>query len=207
MAPALPAFAGGSSSTPAGAEVVNGQVNLGNVWSQMNVDVSDVSGDVSAAVTAVGNTAEILTMTDSKVTNSQVTKGAVGSKLTANVGDVHNNVALQATTVCNAADISTDPVVTQVGSKQICASSDPSAAISANVHNVMGDVSIAGAAIANQLQVDTNADSFPVNNYQENQSGIYTTVNASVANVGGNVAATATAVGNSAQIVQYNTGH
>ena len=106
--PIIPAFAGASSSD-SGAEVVNGQVNLGNVWSQMKIDVATVDGSVSEGVTAVGNTVQILTMTNSQVSNSQVTKGAIGSRLDANVSGVNGDVALTSTTVCNAADISTDP--------------------------------------------------------------------------------------------------
>lgn len=205
--PAIPAFAEGSSSTPDGAQVVNGQVNLGDVWSHMQVDVATVNGSVAEGVVAVGNTVQILTMTDSQVSNSQVTKGAVGSRLDANVKGINGDVSLQATTVCNAADISTDPTVTAVSSKQICASSDPSAAVNANVHDVNGFTTISASAIGNQIGIDSNAASFPVNNYQENKSGMYATVNASVGNVASGVSTTATAVGNSAQIVQYNTGN
>ncbi len=207
-APMIPAYASGSTEhhDSTGAEVVNGQVNLGNIWSQMNVDVAHVGGSVSAQVTAVGNTAEILTMTDSKVTNTQVNKGAVGAKLNANVSNVENDVILGATAVCNAADVSTDPQVTDVNSVQICKSPDPSAQVNAQVYNTGGSVGIAGTAIANQLQIDSNAPSFPVHNDQENYSGMASIVNAGVGNIAGDVSVTSTAVGNSAQIVQYSTG-
>ena len=172
----------------------------------MNIDVAHVGGSVSATVTSVGNTAEILTMTDSKVTNTQVNKGAVGAKLNATVNHVENNVMLQATAVCNAADISTDPQVTNVNSVQVCKSPDPSAQVNAQVYNTGGDVGVGATAIANQLQIDSNAASFPVHNDQENTSGMAAIVNAGIGNIAGDVSASATAVGNSAQIVQYDTG-
>jgi hypothetical protein len=206
-APAIPAFAWDSHDNGgSGAEVINGQVNLGPIWSQMNVDVAHVGGSVSANVIAVGNTVEILTMTDSKVTNTQVNKGSVGAKLNATVNHVENDVWLSATAVCNAADVSTDPNVTDVHSIQICKSPDPSAQVNAQVYNTGGDVGVGATAIANQLSVDSNAASFPVDNWQENTSGMAAIVNAGIGNIAGDVSASATAVGNSAQIVQYDTG-
>ena len=171
----------------------------------MTVNVATVDGSVSEAATGVGNTVQILTMTDSKVTNSQVTKGAIGSRLDANVTGVNGDVSLTSTTLCNGADISTDPNVTAVSSKQICASGDPSAAVNANVSGINGFATIAASAIGNQMETDSNAANFPVKNYQENQSGMYATVNANVNNVANGVNASSVAVGNTAQIVQYNT--
>lgn len=206
-APTIPAFAWDSNdNSGSGAEVINGQVNLGPVWSQMNIDVAHVGGSVNAQVVAVGNTAEILTMTDSKVTNTQVNKGSVGAKLNANVSNVENDVTLGATAVCNAVDVSTDPQVTDVHNIQICKSPDPSAVVNAQVYNTGGGVGVSATAIANQMSVDSNAASFPVNNDQENTSGMAAIVNAGIGNIAGDVSASATAVGNSAQIVQYNTG-
>lgn len=205
----IPAFAWDSNDGyhhSSGAEVINGQLNLGNIFSKMNLEVAHVNGNVVGVVTAVGNTAEIITMTDSKVTNTQVNKGAVSAKLNATVNDVDNNVVLQATAVCNAVDVSTDPNVTKVNSVQVCVSPDPSAQVNAQVFDVGGNVDIGATAIANQLQVDSNAPTFPVDNWQENNSAMVATVNAAVGDVSGDVTAAATAVGNSAQIIQYDTG-
>lgn len=205
--PVIPAFAGGSTNSQTGAQVVNGQVNLGNVWTQLNVDINNINGSVDETATAAGNAAEIFTMTDSQVSNDQYAAGAIGSRLTTNVSSVGGDVSLGAFAVCNTADISTDPNVTAVQSSQICNSNDPSTVINANVHDVGGSVAIAGGGVGNQLSIDSNAASFPVDSFQSNPANIYTTVNANVANVGGNVSASASAVGNTAQIVQYNTGN
>ncbi len=197
----LPAFAGGSNKRE--AIVINGQVNLGNVWSTVNTTIRDVAGDAGAAASSVGNNAEIVTFSDTAVTSDQYNNGAIGSAVNAKVQGVGGDVSLAASTACNSLSVSTDPHVTSVKSRQTCDMKDPSAAVTANVNTVAGNVGIGATAVANQVQIDSNAARFPVTNLQTNYGDVISTATARVAHVGGSASVSAAAVGNTAQIVQY----
>ena len=156
--------------------------------------------------TAVGNTVTVVTMQDTEVDSTQVNKGEIGASVNAHVDSVDGDVSLSATSLCNGADVSTDPNVTAVNSSQLCGAADPSATVTGTVTNVTGGVGMTAMAIGNQLTADSNAAHFPVNNAQQNDGAMYATVNATTANTGA-VDLSATAVGNTAQIVHYNTDH
>jgi hypothetical protein len=204
MLMAIPAFAGGSSDVygEGQANILNGQVNLDTVWSQLDTTIDGVNEDVTATATAVGNTATIITFADSDVTNQQNASGMVGSDVNADISNVGGNAWLTASTVCNAVDISTDPQMTKVHSSQICSSPDPVAGVNAQVNNVAGTVGIDAQAVGNQFAIDTNATKFPLSNFQKTTGGVNANVNATVHNVGA-AAVSATAVGNTAQIIHY----
>ena len=201
---AIPAFAGGSNDVygEGQANILNGQVNLDTVWSQLDTTIDGVNEDVTATATAVGNTATIITFADSDVTNHQDASGMVGSDINAEISNVGGNAWLTASTVCNAVDISTDPQMTKVHSSQICSSPDPVAGVNAQVNNVAGTVGIEAQAVGNQFAIDTNATKFPLSNFQKTTGGVNANVNATVHNVGA-AAVSATAVGNTAQIIHY----
>ena len=143
VAMAAPAFAGGSDwhqnsyqptsgggcdwncQTQGESVIANGQVNDGTVWSKVNADVQNVDGDVNLQASAVGNTAEIVTMNDTYVDNTQVETADVGSTLNANVDSVNGYVNLNASTACNSVDVSTDPNETAVNNSQTCGGQIP----------------------------------------------------------------------------------
>ena len=197
-----PAFAADSTE---GALVINGQINLAPVFSELNATILTVTGDASATSTSVGNTATIITNTDTVVHNNQYQGADVGSWLNAKVKGVGGDLSVWSTSVCNGASISTDPRLTKVDSVQKCNAYDPSANVFADVENVGGAVGIGAHAVANQLEIDSDAAHFPVNNWQENHAGTFSTVNTSVRNVGA-VGIQSTAVGNTAQIIHIG-GH
>ena len=206
MLMAAPAFAAASNSghgrgPSAQAEVVNGQVNLGDVWSNINTTARDVHGSFEAQATSVGNTVQIVTFADSIVTNDQSNEASIGSSLRAKASGVGGDVELSATSVCNDAGVSTDPHLTSVKSWQWCGQGDPSAHVDANV-SYAGGVGIAATAIGNQLEVDSNASRFPVDSTQINGGPVISSVNAQI-NHTGPASVTATSVGNTAQIVHY----
>jgi hypothetical protein len=184
--------------------IVNGQVNLGPVWSKVNAAVANTAADVNVTASSVGNTAEIVTMNDTFVDNTQVDKGDVGATVNATVDSAAGYVNLDAAAACNSVDVSTDPNVTAVNSRQTCAMADPEATVNATVSNA-GGVGMTATAVGNQLTTDSNAAHFPVNSFQQNSGAIVANVNASVTNVGA-VDLSAAAVGNSAQIVHFDTG-
>ena len=184
------------------AEIINGQLNFGPVWSQINVSIDGIEGDVSGAASAVGNAVNIVTLSNTVVENDQANFGDVGAEVNAEILDIGGDVILTATAVCNAASISTDPDSTSVTSNQSCGADDPSATINADISNVAGGVGLAAIAVGNQIEVDSNANSFPINSFQENISGSFASVNANISGAGA-VDLSATAVGNSATFVHY----
>jgi hypothetical protein len=194
------AFAAASNSNQ--AIVINGQVNLGTVWSSVNTSMYDVHGDVGASSTAVGNNVQIVTFADSVVTNDQSNESVIGSELNARVGGVGGNVDLSSTSVCNNAGISTDPHLTAVKSNQYCGEGDPSAHVDAAVDYVQGGVGISANAIGNQLEVDSNANKFPVTSSQINAGSVISNVTARINHVGA-ASVSSSAVGNTAQIIHY----
>lgn len=189
---------------PGEATIVNYQNSSGPVWSKINADVTNAEHDVNLQASSVGNTAEIVTLSDSEIASTQVNSGDVGAVINSNVDSVAGYVQMDATAACNNIDVSTDPTVTVVNSEQTCNAADPSATINATVTNV-GGVGLSATAVGNQFTTDSNATHFPVTNSQNNSGAIIATVNATVHNVGA-VDMSATAVGNTAQIIHYNTG-
>jgi hypothetical protein len=185
------------------AIVINGQVNLGTIWSQLDTDLHDVHGDAGAAAAAVGNSAEIITFSDTQVESDQYNNGVIGSELNARVRGIGGDVGLTATSLCNGLTVSTDPRVTSVNSKQNCDAKDPSAYIDANVSHVAGSVGIQSSAVANQIEIDSNAPKFPITNQQINHGDVISNVRARISHIGGSASVSAAAAGNTAQIIQY----
>jgi hypothetical protein len=197
----LPAFAQAQSS---GSEILNGQTDFHLSLSNLNVQVGDISGNVSAQSVAAGNTLDVTTMDDTSVTNEQYASSAmIGSTINADVQNIGGTVSLVSQAVCNSATISTDPNVTAVYSNQECQAIDPASSLNANVANIGNDVSLASMAVGNTFEEDTNAASMPVQTYQINASSINSSVNTKINNVTGNVDVTSAAIGNSAQIIHY----
>lgn len=179
-------------------------MNCSNVWSKIDAHVDDVGeGDFGAVTAAVGNTAQIFTLSDTFVENDQKNEAFIGAQTDVNASNINGWVGLGATALCNGASVSTDPATTAVNSRQFCGGSDPQANINATLSNVSGGVGVAGTAVGNQLQVDSNAKYFPVNNHQVSTAPIQANVNVNLSHVGGPVSITASAVGNTAQIIHY----
>jgi hypothetical protein len=197
----LPVFAQAQSS---GSEILNGQTDFHLSISNLNVQVSDISGNVAAQSVAAGNTLDVTTMDDTNVTNEQYSSSAmIGSTLNASVKNIGGTVDLVSQAVCNSATVSTDPTITTVYSNQECQAIDPSSSLNASVANIGNDVTLASTAVGNTFEEDTNAASMPVQTYQINASSINSNVNANITNVTGNVSVTSAAIGNSAQIIHY----
>jgi hypothetical protein len=184
-------------------DVLNGQVNLNNVWSHVNTHVDDIGEDFGAQTTAVGSTAQIFTFSDTTVENNQSNQGFIGAQTDVTANNIGGWVGIGATALCNGVEVSADPHYTKVNSNQSCGGADPQANINASISNVAGGVGVAGTSVGNQLAVDSNAKIFPVNNWQTNSAPIQTNVNVNIAHVGGPASVTASSVGNTAQIIHY----
>lgn len=184
------------------AEVINGQVNFGSVWSNINVTVDGVEDTVTAVTQSVGNTVNVYTMSDTYVDNVQVQNGDVGAEVTIDTWGVGGDVLVGATSLCNGASISTDPDVTAINSSQSCNANDPVSSIDANVSNVGGGVGMSAVAVSNQIQVDTNAANFPINSYQESGADTFANINATISGAT-QVDLQSSAVGNTATFIHY----
>lgn len=188
----------------AGSYVINGQVNLNTVWTNLNAEVDGVEGDVVGGSVAVGNSFDSTTMRNTWVETNQYQSGeAVGTLANIGISNVGGSVGFTAQAVCNQANVSTDPTITDVKNTQVCGTQDPSAELNASVQNVVGDVSLATTAVGNTFQTDTNAQIAPVVNTQVNHSVVAATTNVNIKNVGGSVGLNASAIGNSATVVHY----
>ena len=196
-----------SSSQGSGSQIVNGQLNLQTVWSNLNGSVDTVGGDAVAQGSAAGNMIDITTMNNTKVLNNQVVgpNAAIGSNVNFDATNVWGSVGVQSQSLCNGASVSTDPILTQVNSTQKCSAADPWSAINSNVSNVAGNATFMGSSIGNSFEADSNAPNMPIMTKQINNSGVVSNVNANVFNVAGSVGMSSSAIGNTSQIIHYNT--
>lgn len=204
MLPLAPAFA--DSSTDTGSNIINGQVDLHTVTSTLTAVVDTVGGDAAVQSTAVGNALDVTTMNDTSVTNNQyVSSVEIGSYLGTAVTNVTGSVTVTNQAICNSAAVSTDPALTAVTSTQVCDAVDPAASVYVDAANIGGSLTISNMAVGNSFEADTNATNMPVTNTQVNSSVVDATTTANVSKVTGSVSVTATAAGNTAQIVHYST--
>jgi len=195
-----------SSNDGGVSNILNGQVNLNNQTATLNLDTDTVQGNVSGAAVAGGNAIDITTMNNTNVINNQYTSTQnIDSDVYANVNNVGGTTDLTSQAVCNSASISMDPTSTNVDSTQECKAIDPSATLHANVSNTNNDVSLASMAVSNTMEEDTNAPYGNVNNWQINRAAVNASTTATVTNIGGNVSGSATAIGNTGQIIHYST--
>jgi hypothetical protein len=203
---AIPSIAAGDDEN-GNIQILNSQINLQNNWSNLNVTARTIGGDAVARGAAAGNLTDVTTMDNTYVTNTQIVapSATIGSNINMNVDKVWGSVGIQNQVLCNGASISSDPSSTIVNSTQECHAADPYLGITANIRNIAGDAVIQGSAIGNSFEADSNALNFGVNARQTNNSANVSNVNASVFNVGGNAGFSASAVGNTSQIIQYKT--
>jgi hypothetical protein len=205
----LTASAYADSSNDGGvSNILNGQVNLNNQTATLNLDSKNVQGTLTGGAVAGGNAIDITTMNNTNVSNNQyVSTQNIDSDVYANVKNVGGDVGLSSQAVCNSASISMDPTSTNVDSTQECKAVDPSATMQANVTNAVGSVSLASTAVSNTFEEDTNAPYGNVNNWQINRAAVNASTTATLKNVGGDASASATAIGNTGQIIHYAVGN
>jgi hypothetical protein len=204
---AAPSLAGDTDPPGDGSNILNTQINLQNNWSNLSVVVDTVGGNVVGQGAAAGNLIDITTMNNTRVTNDQtVGPGAtIGSNINMQVGNVWGSVGIQNQVVCNGASVSSDPSLTMVQSNQECHAADPFSQIGTSVRNIAGDAVVQGSALGNSFEADSNAPNFPVTTRQINNSATISNVNGSAMNVGGSVGFSSSAIGNTSQIIHYNT--
>jgi len=200
--PALASAEGYNDTGADGANILNGQVNLNTVWSTTELKADYLHENSGASAMAVGNQAQIFTMSDTHVRNDQNNMGDIGADLHANIQKAGGNVVLSSTAMCNGAMVSTDPAITAVRSNQVCGADDPVATVNAKIGFAGGGVGVQAMSMGNQLEVDSNAARFPVKNYQENTSTMFSSANVKIGAAKA-ASVSSVAVGNTAQIIHY----
>src|SRR5262249_23699130 len=90
-------------SSQADSQILTHQINLDNNWSNMNVSVDTVGGNVAAQGAAAGNLIDITTMNNTTVNSNQnVGYGAaIGSNINLDANKVWGSVGIQNQVVCN----------------------------------------------------------------------------------------------------------
>lgn len=223
--PFSPAFAGGqygtwndgsswsggagqtNSQSGSGSQIINGQVNLNTNWSNLNGSFDTVGGDLVGQGAAAGNMIDITTMNNTRVQNNQIVgpQSNIGSNINMDANNVWGGVGISNQVLCNGASVSTDPTLTAVRSNQECHATDPYSSIKTNITNIAGDAVIRGSSLGNSFEADSNAPNFPIMSKQLNNSGVVSNVHANMFNVGGSVGLSSSAIGNTSQIIHYNT--
>lgn len=198
---------GGGSSDGSGSQIINGQINLNTNWANLNGSVDTVAGNVVAQGAAAGNMIDITTMNNTNVLNHQVVgpQANVGSNINMDANNVWGGVGISNQVLCNGASVSTDPTLTQVRSRQSCNATDPYSSINTNITNIAGNAVVQGSSLGNSFEADSNAPNFPVVSHQFNNSSIVSNVQANMFNVGGSIGMSSSAIGNTSQIIHYNT--
>jgi hypothetical protein len=196
-----------ASQSSGGSQIVNGQVNLQTQWANLNGVVDTVGGNVVAQGSAAGNTIDITTMNNTRVLNQQIVGSAatIGSQVNLDANNVWGSVGVQNQSLCNGASISTDPVLTSVNSSQACHAAETNSTVNGYVTNVAGNAVFQGSSIANSFEADSNAPNMPIMSRQLNNSATISNMNIAAGNIGGTVAMSSSAIGNSSQVIHYNT--
>lgn len=189
------------------SQILNNQINLQNNWSNLTGVVDTVGGDVVAQGSAAANMVDITTMNNTRVLNNQIVNptATIGSNINLDANNVWGSVGVQNQVLCNGASVSTDPVLTAVKSNQECHASDPYSGVNAFVTNVAGNAVFQGSAISNSFEADSNAMNMPIMSRQLNNSASVSNMNVAAGNIGGTVAMSSSAIGNTSQIIHYNT--
>jgi len=195
------------------SNVVNGQLNLGNVWSEMNMTVYDVEGDVTGTSAAIGNSFSANLGGDATVQNVQRTTGAIGSRVNATIEGIGGDVDLTSAAVGNTASIN-NQAVAPCGEEVDCTSiddaslnlvnnqrvgnQDPHSSLSFTAGGV-GNVTGTSAAISNSLSVQAWNSETNVTTSQRADGPTSSRLNATISDAT-SVALTSAAVGNTVSI-------
>jgi hypothetical protein len=196
-----------SGSNASGSNIVNGQINLQNNWSNLTGSIDTTGSDATVTGAAAGNLIDITTMNNTRVQNSQIvgSGASIGSNVNVDVNNVWGNATVANQVVCNGASVSTDPTYASTTNFQKCNAADPFSGITTNISNVAGNAIVQGSSLGNSFEADSNAPNMPIMSKQINNSGITSNINANLFNVGGTATLSSSAIGNTSQIIHYNT--
>src|ERR1700744_4966435 len=157
-----------ANPTSTGSNIVNGQIDLKNNWSNLNGSIDTTGSDATVTGAAAGNLVDITTMNNTRVQNSQVVGAgaSIGSNVNVDVNNVWGNASVTNQAVCNGASVSTDPTFSATNSYQKCNAADPYSSINTNISNVAGSAVVQGSSLGNTFEADSNAPNMPINTRQ-----------------------------------------
>ena len=201
---------GSSSSYSGGAggsNIINGQVNLQNNWSNLTGSIDTTGGDAVVLGAAAGNLVDITTMNNTRVKNSQIVGAgaSIGSNVNVDLNNVWGNASVSNQVVCNGASVSTDPTYASTRNYQECNAADPYSGINTNITNIAGSAIVQGSSLGNTFEADSNAPNMPIHSKQISNAANISNVNANLYNVGGTATLSSSAIGNTSQIIHYST--
>jgi hypothetical protein len=197
----------GGATSSSGSNIINGQVNLQNNWSNLTGSIDTTGSDATVTGAAAGNLIDITTMNNTRVNNSQIvgSSASIGSNINVDVNNVWGNATVANQVVCNGASVSTDPTYASTQNYQKCNATDPFSGITTNISNVAGNAVVQGSALGNTFEADSNAPNMPILSRQINNSGVTSNINTNLTNIGGTATLSSSAIGNTSQIIHYST--
>jgi hypothetical protein len=190
--------------TDSSTEVLNGQCNLGNIWSQIKVETSD--DDIIAAATSAGNsfTADLQSEAG-LVTSNQTNIGSVGAETRATIHNPVGDVAVSSAAIGNIATVTSYENYLDTYSAQ-----DNDGDIYANTRVTVGNanghgVEATATAIGNSYTAGHNWGYGDTVSYssQVNSGNVTAQSKVTIGNAG-KVSAIATAIGNNAHVSNGN---
>ncbi len=208
-----PAFA---EDDVAHSDVINGQLNLGDVWSGMNVTTTDVSGDVNITSAAIANSFSADLGDHSRVENFQRTWGTIASEVNAHVANVDGDVNVTSAAVGNTASVHSHGNIPCPNDPEDCpelkaelelinrqaVNIDPYALLNLTANGV-GNVNGTAAAIGNSLSVEMGGPDNSITSWQGSAAETTAIVNATISGASG-VNLTSAAVANTVSIDQIS---
>jgi len=206
---ALPAFA---EDDVAHSVVINGQLNLGDVWSNLNVTATDIDGDVNGTSAAIGNSFSADLGDHSQVNNVQRVFADIASEVNATVSNVGGDVSFTSAAVGNTASVHSHGNIPCPNDPQDCpelraelaltnkqaVDIDPFSRLNLTANGV-GNISGTSAAIGNSLSVEMGGPSNSISSWQGSGATTTSIVNATIDNAN-SVNLTSAAVANTVSI-------
>jgi len=194
--------------------VINGQLNLGDVWSSLNVSANNISGGVDGTSAAIGNSFSAELGDHSHVNNVQRTFADIASEVNANISNIDGDVNLTSAAVGNTASVHSHGNVPCPNDPEDCpelraeleltnkqaVDIDPYSLLNLTASGV-GNVNGTSAAIANSLSVNMAGPDNSVSSWQGSGAETTSIVNATI-NGANSVNLTSAAVANTVSIDQ-----
>ena len=210
--------------------VLSTQTNTSHVVTELDTnkvgkDINNINGTVTQTAAAIGNSLSVTGDTANGVTDVQHQNGYVAATLNTVEYSVNGAVTNTAAAIGNTATVTVGTSVGDLNNTQTTDGNDPIAHATADIHDVLGNVSVTSAAIGNTYTVGgkvVNGVTTPVDvqgyitSVQKANSPDTATSNLTLDNLQGDVTSTTAAIGNtatvtanytySANINQVNTG-
>jgi len=198
--------------------VINTQTNTSHVVSDLesnpttqNVtqNINNINGTVTETAAAIGNSLSVTAPATNGVTNVQNQNGYVGATLNTTEYSVKGAISDTAAAIGNSATLTMSTSYGDINNTQTTNGNDPTANLTANIHDDLGAVTTTSAAIGNTFSLGgtvTKNVTAPVDvkgfitSVQTANSPDSATTNLTLDNIQNSVTSTTAAIGNSATV-------